>query len=396
MEGLNLDNIILDTNFTDNVENIFDTSTEEVNETIEDKTKVEELKENNTEKETAEELNFNNAEEEKVNEKIKDTSEGELDLSNELKKQQGDKSSEKVNSDSPFPSLAKAFKEDGILSNLTEEELKKIKTGEDFSTAIENEVKHRLDEKNKRVSEALELGVAPTKIKQSEDVINYLESLTTEILEDETEKGVNIRSNLIVQDFLNKGFTQERAVKEAKKSIAAGTDLEDAMEALESNKEYYKKEYSDIINTAKQEAEEHKKRVQTIRTDIKNIILNEKEVFENLKLTDNIKKQAIESIQKPVFTDPEGNQYSAIQKYEKENPAEFMAKLGIIYTITDGFKNLEKITSMQKAKLKKSAISELESTLLNNSSLDNGNVSFANNLGSDNNTHDKGDFILDI
>lgn len=396
MEGLNLDNIILDTNFTDNVENIFDTSTEEVNETIEDKTKVEELKENNTEKETAEELNFNNSEEEKVNEKIKDTSEGELDLSNELKKQQGDKSSEKVNSDSPFPSLAKAFKEDGILSNLTEEELKKIKTGEDFSTAIENEVKHRLDEKNKRVSEALELGVAPTKIKQSEDVINYLESLTTEILEDETEKGVNIRSNLIVQDFLNKGFTQERAVKEAKKSIAAGTDLEDAMEALESNKEYYKKEYSDIINTAKQEAEEHKKRVQTIRTDIKNIILNEKEVFENLKLTDNIKKQAIESIQKPVFTDPEGNQYSAIQKYEKENPAEFMAKLGIIYTITDGFKNLEKITSMQKAKLKKSAISELESTLLNNSSLDNGNVSFANNLGSDNNTHDKGDFILDI
>lgn len=388
MEGLNLDNIILDTNFTDNVENIFDTSTEEVNETTEDKTKVEELKENNTEKETAEE--------EKVNEKIKDTFEEELDLSNELKKQQGDKSSEKVNSDSPFPSLAKAFKEDGILSNLTEEELKKIKTGEDFSTAIENEVKYRLDERNKRVSEALELGVAPTKIKQSEDVINYLESLTTEILEDETEKGVNIRSNLIVQDFLNKGFTQERAVKEAKKSIAAGTDLEDAMEALESNKEHYKKEYSDIINTAKQEAEEHKKRVQTIRTDIKNIILNEKEVFENLKLTDNIKKQAIESIQKPVFTDSEGNQYSAIQKYEKENPAEFMAKLGIIYTITDGFKNLEKITSMQKAKLKKSAISELESTLLNNSSLDNGNVSFANNLGSDNNTHDKGDFILDI
>lgn len=391
MEGLNLDNIILDTNFTDNVENIFNTSTEEV-----DETKVEELKENNTEKETAEELNFNNEEEEKVNEKIKDTFEEELDLSNELKKQQGDKSSEKVNSDSPFPSLAKAFKEDGILSNLTEEELKKIKTGEDFSTAIENEVKHRLDERNKRISEALELGVAPTKIKQSEDVINYLESLTTEILEDETEKGVNLRSNLIVQDFLNKGFTQERAVKEAKKSIAAGTDLEDAMEALESNKEYYTKEYSDIINTAKQEAEEHKKRVQTIRTDIKNIILNEKEVFENLKLTDNIKKQAIESIQKPVFTDSEGNQYSAIQKYEKENPAEFMAKLGIIYTITDGFKNLEKITSMQKAKLKKSAISELESTLLNNSSLDNGNVSFANNLGSDNNTHDKGDFILDI
>lgn len=391
MEGLNLDNIILDTDFTDNVENIFNTSTEEVNET-----KVEELKENNTEKETAEELNFNNAEEEKVNEKIKDTFEEELDLSNELKKQQGDKSSEKVNSDSPFPSLAKAFKEDGILSNLTEEELKKIKTGEDFSTAIENEVKHRLDERNKRVSEALELGVAPTKIKQSEDVINYLESLTTEILEDETEKGVNLRSNLIVQDFLNKGFTQERAVKEAKKSIAAGTDLEDAMEALESNKEHYTKEYSDIINTAKQEAEEHKKHVQTIRTDIKNIILNEKEVFENLKLTDNIKKQAIESIQKPVFTDSEGNQYSAIQKYEKENPAEFMAKLGIIYTITDGFKNLEKITSMQKAKLKKSAISELESTLLNNSSLDNGNVSFANNLGSDNNTHDKGDFILDI
>jgi len=46
-----------------------------------------------------------------------------------------------------------------------------------------------LDEKQKRVDEALNVGVEVTDIKQYEDTLTYLDSLKENIITDETEKG---------------------------------------------------------------------------------------------------------------------------------------------------------------------------------------------------------------
>jgi hypothetical protein len=46
-----------------------------------------------------------------------------------------------------------------------------------------------LDEKQKRVDEALNVGVEVTDIKQYEDTLTYLDSLKEDIITDETEKG---------------------------------------------------------------------------------------------------------------------------------------------------------------------------------------------------------------
>ena len=299
---------------------------------------------------------------------------------------------------SPLSSLANALFKDGVLTNLKEEEIKTIKTADDFAAVFEKEIQSRIDEKNKRIDEALSLGVEPSEIKKNENLIQYLNGISEDTITEETEQATQLRMNLIVQDFMNKGFTQERAIKEANKSVAAGSDIDDALEALESNKTHFNKQYSDLINTAKKEQEEYKQTIIKRDTDVRENILKNEKLFADMNVTPVIRKLAVENIQKPVFTDKEGNKFSAIQKYEKENPVDFLSKVALFYTITDGFTNIDKITSNTKGKIKSKALNELAGSLADiNFGLDN-SLTLANNLGSndDDDENDKGNFVLDI
>ena len=298
---------------------------------------------------------------------------------------------------SPLSSLANALFKDGVLTNLKEEEIKTIKTADDFAAVFEKEIQSRIDEKNKRIDEALNLGVEPSEIKKNENLIQYLNGISEDTIKEETEQATQLRMNLIVQDFMNKGFTQERAIKEANKSVAAGSDIDDALEALESNKTHFNKQYSDLINTAKKEQEEYKQTIIQRDTDVRENILKNEKLFADMNVTPAIRKLAVENIQKPVFTDKEGNKFSAIQKYEKENPVDFLSKVALFYTITDGFTNIDKITSNTKGKIKSKALNELAGSLADiNFGLDN-SLTLANNLGSnDDDENDKGNFVLDI
>ena len=297
---------------------------------------------------------------------------------------------------SPLSSLANALFKDGVLTNLKEEEIKTIKTADDFAAVFEKEIQSRIDEKNKRIDEALNLGVEPSEIKKNENLIQYLNGISEDTIKDETEQATQLRMNLIVQDFMNKGFTQERAIKEANKSVAAGSDIDDALEALESNKTHFNKQYSDLINTAKKEQEEYKQTIIQRDTDVRENILKNEKLFADMNVTPAIRKLAVENIQKPVFTDKEGNKFSAIQKYEKENPVDFLSKVALFYTITDGFTNIDKITSNTKGKIKSKALNELAGSLADiNFGLDN-SLTLANNLGSNDDENDKGNFVLDI
>ena len=76
-----------------------------------------------------------------------------------------------------------------------------------------------------------------------EKTLNILNSIKEEDVNAETEDGENLRRQLIYQDYINRGFKPERAKKEADKSVDNGTDKEDALEALESSKDYFKSEY---------------------------------------------------------------------------------------------------------------------------------------------------------
>lgn len=376
---LGLDNIILDVS-SDNIEDI-----------LENKIIGED---NSNETGDPSKLDPDNSGKETLEENLEDINANGNDGLENIKVEDTEKNKNIGNS--PLSSLANALFKDGVLTNLKEEEIKTIKTADDFAAVFENEIQSRLDEKNKRIEEALNLGVEPSEIKKNENLIQYLNGISEDTIKEETEQATQLRMNLIVQDFMNKGFTQERAIKEANKSVAAGSDIDDALEALESNKTHFNKQYSDLINTAKKEQEEYKQTIIQRDTDVRENILKNEKLFADMNVTPVIRKLAVENIQKPVFTDKEGNKFSAIQKYEKENPVDFLSKVALFYTITDGFTNIDKITSNTKGKIKSKALNELAGSLADiNFGLDN-SLTLANNLGSNDDENDKGNFVLDI
>lgn len=264
-----------------------------------------------------------------------------------------------------YYSIASALVEDGVLPDLDEEFVKGIKSPEDLAEAIDKQVNARLDETQKRISAALNAELEPDEIRQYEAVLGNLEKITEDAIKDESDKGESLRKQLIFQDLINRGFSKERAAREVKKSFDSGSDIEDAKDALESNKSYFKQQYDDLIKEGQEEAEAEKKRVKKEAQDLKKQMLEDKEIFEGITMDKATRQKAYDNIAKPVYKTEDGEYLTAIQKYETENPVEFRKKLGVIFTLTDGFKNLDMLVKGKVKKEVKNSLRELEHTLRN-------------------------------
>ena len=107
-----------------------------------------------------------------------------------------------------YSSIAKAFAEEGIFPDLDDESASKIKTPEEFRDLIEDRIKSELDERQKRVDEALNAGVEPSDIRKYENTISYLDSIKDETISSENEEGEKLRKQLIYQDFVNSCYSQ--------------------------------------------------------------------------------------------------------------------------------------------------------------------------------------------
>ena len=283
-----------------------------------------------------------------------------------------------------YSSIASALKEEGILSALDEDTLSKIKTPEDFAEAMESELKAKLDERQKRIDEALQVGLEPDEVRKYEGTINYLNTITEDVILDESTEGEKLRKQLIFQDFLNRGFSKERAQRETQKSINSGSDVEDAKEALASNKDYFRKEYEGLIAEAKAEEEADKARIKKEAEDLKKSILEEKEIFKGLELDKTTKERVYNSISKPVYKDPDTGEYlTAIQKYEKDNRQDFLKKLGLLFTMTDGFTNLDKLVKTNVTKQVKKSLRELEHTINTTRRNADGSLNFISGVSDD-------------
>lgn len=280
-----------------------------------------------------------------------------------------------------YSSIAKALSEEGVFPDLDDNKLSEIKGAEEFRNLIEQQIQSGLDERQKRVDEALRLEIEPSEIKRHEDTINYLNNLKEEDLLDEGEKGERLRKNLIYQDFRNNGYDHERALREVNKSFNGGTDVEDAKEALKSNRTFFKKSYDSLIEEARKEREAEAKERQEQAEKLKNSIFNDKNVFGDITLDKSTRQRVYDSISKPVFKDPEtGELLTAIQKYESENRTDFLKYVGFFYTMTDGFKNLDNLVKDKVRKEKKKGLTELEHTLNNTARTPGGSLNFASGV----------------
>lgn len=395
MEGLSFDNILgeqeIETLFTDPEDNDVqeehkETEEEEV-ETPGSDDKKQKEKDNTTEDVDPEDLFKDKAPESvgsgKDNEGKEDTA--------------PDNDADGTSPNNFYSSIANACAVDGIFPNLDDETIKKAVDAESFSNLIEAEINARFDEKQKRISQALENGVEPTDIKKYESTLNYINTITDAAIAEESEKGEQLRYNLIYQDFINKGMTPDKAKKFADRTVDAGTDVEDAKEALLSNKEFFSNAYNKMLQDAQLKADEYKAEREKNAKELEKSLMKDKQLFGDMEISNDIRKKAFDSVSKPVYKDPETGDYmTAIQKYESEHRAEFLKYTGLIFAMTNGFKDFDSFAKGKVKKEVKKGLRELEQTLNNTRRNNDGSLRMVTNQKDDPNSFISKGMKLDL
>ena len=263
MEGLSIDNILS----SQEMDTLFLDSNQEIPEID-----VGETEESEEEEETNEKNNTAKTEEDNSEESESVGSEDE-DQEDTLPNDEGSSPNKNF-----YSSIASALRDEGIFPDLDDDTLKNVKEPEDFRDLIEQQIQASLDDRQKRIDEALNYGIEPQEIKVYENTLQYLDTLNEDNITAEGDEGDELRKRLIYQDFINRGFSEKRAANEVEKSFKAGTDIEDAKEALESNKDFFESKYNNLIKEAKedqirQEKERKKELKQQVNHGLMNLLI---------------------------------------------------------------------------------------------------------------------------
>lgn len=363
-ENLGLDNIL----GASEIENLFVDITPET---------VETSTENKEEKETQE----NKTTEVDVNDLFTETPES---VSSEDKTTEDTEPQSKGSSPNFYSSIAQALKEESVFPNLSDEDFSNVDNADAFKELIEKQIKSSLDERQKRIEDALTAGIPNNAIKMYENTIGTLQGISEELLTKEDEQGENIRKNLIYQDFINRGYSQERALKEIEKSFNAGTDVDDAREALQGNIEFYQNAYNKLISEGKQKVQEVQKNIQNQAASLKDSILKDDGLFKELNVDSNTRQRINDNISKATIKDKDTGHYiTAIQQYQKEHPVDFLKNLSLFFTLTEGFTKIDSLVKNKVNTEVKKGLKSLEHTLNNTSRSASGNLNFVTGVSDD-------------
>ena len=296
-----------------------------------------------------------------------------------------------------YSSIANAMAEDGIFPNLDDDTIKQAVDPESFADLIEKEVQARYDEGQKKVLQALENGVEPADIRKFEGALNFLNKVTEKQLTAEDEQGEQLRYNLIYQDYINQGMSEEKAAKFAKRSIDDGTDVDDAREALQSNKRHFQSKYDELLEDAQKKAEEDKAERRKQAEKLKDSILKDKNLFGDMEISQDTRKKVFDYISKPVYKDPETGQYlTALQRYELEHHNDFIKLAGLILTLTNEGKDFNGLVKGKVKKEVRKGLSELEKTLNGTKRNSDGSLRMVTSAKDDPESYISTGFKLDI
>lgn len=277
-------------------------------------------------------------------------------------------SSESQEDSSTFSVFATLLKEEGVIS-LDEEEIKGVKTVEDLKEVIKKQIENskfeNLSESQKRYLESVESGIPQAEYEKIEKELNQLEKINDEVI----EKNTQARFELIAYDFINKGFSKEKAIEYANRSIKLGTDIDDAKDALNNLIKVKTEEFKKTVENKK---EEHKVSLEELKSKIEKTDT----VLKDIKLTPKQKQDIYNLVSTKVDADDAGQPINEFNKWKKEQGVEAEILLGALYHLTNKFQNLGKILDTTKSK----SAQELEKKLRQNdtSELQQQGISFGN------------------
>ena len=142
------------------------------------------------------------------------------------------------------------------------------------------------------------------------------------------------------------------------------------------------------MQEAQEQADEEKAERAKQAKALETSLMKDKQVFGDMEISNDIRKKAFESISKPVFRNPETGEYmTAIQKYESEHRADFLKYTGLIYAMTNGFKDFDSFAKGKVRKEVKKGLRELEQTLNNTRRGTDGSLRMVTNQKEDPNSY---------
>lgn len=237
-----------------------------------------------------------------------------------------------------------------------------------FKQEIEKNEYSDLSDTQKQYLENLRKGIPEEEVKQHIKNVDQLEGITEETIKSNAE----LRQRIIYNDYLNKGFSEERALKNLRRSIELEADIEDATEALESlkihNQSTFQQRAAQIEQEKNQKLAAETARVEKLRNQIKST----KEIIKDFPLTENIREQLEKTMFDVVGNGPDGNGENAPMKYARENKEDFDLKLGYLFTITKGFQDFSIIEKSKNTKV----VKDLEKAMRSSRIKDNGTPTY--------------------
>lgn len=281
-----------------------------------------------------------------------------------------------------FSSIAKALRDEGVFPDLSDDTLNGISDAESLRKMFDDQISKTLDERQQRLENAMNSGATSKELNAYQNALNIMQNLesrdTQDLLTQEGDEGDDLRKRLIYQDYVNRGFKHEKAVKMLQKILDDGTEIEEAKEAYESCKEFYKSQIDDFQKEMESRKAETKKQEEKQYASLKKHILDTESFYGGVKVDKGIRQKAYDAITKPVYKDDEGNYMTALQKYQRENPMEFMENVAMLYSLTDGFKSVDRLAKGKVKEGLKKGFAELESVLQNTRRNSDGTLNLAN------------------
>lgn len=284
--------------------------------------------------------------------------------------------------DNLFSSIAQALKDEDVFPGLSDDTIKNIQDADALKKLFEDELSKRFDERQRRIEQALNSGATPDEVQQYQadlNIANWLSSRENyDAITKEGEEGDTLRKQVMYQDYVNRGFPHERAVKMIERSFNDGTELEDAKEAFQACKDFYTKRlksYEDNLSVREQQKKaEDEKHFESLKKHI----LDTENFYGGVQVDKSVRQKAYEALTKPVYKDEQGNYLTLLQQYQKEHPIEFMENVAMMYSLTDGFKNVDKLTKKQINAGIKKGFAEVASVLNTTKRNGDGSLNLAN------------------
>lgn len=291
------------------------------------------------------------------NNHVEDESSEEVD--EEDVEEEGSEGSE--SSSNLYSSLAAFVHEQGLLPSL-DINLKDIKSADDFANVFNKELDIQAELRLNNYLENLDLN----KIGVAKQEIKDLNTLNVDILKND----IDLAKRIIYDDYLNQGLDEKKANRMLNRLIDLGDDaiLEDAEESLESLKEFKAREIERETQSYKERLEADKIQQAKLDEQMKKTIYESKDLIAGLKPNKALQDKVYKSINDIVGKSPDGTFENKFMKERRENPLEFEIRMYHFYELTNGFKDLSKISTTAKS----SAVKDLEKIARQTKLKDNG------------------------